>query len=81
MIELKVNGMTCGGCVSAVKRIVAKVDAKAQVDVDLASKQVSIASELPAAMFSAALDQGGYPAITPASKVVSKGGCCGGARV
>lgn len=80
MIELRVNGMTCGGCVSSVKRIVANVDDKAQVDVDLANKQVSIASELPAAMFSAALDQGGYPAATPASNVASKGGCCGGAR-
>ncbi len=80
MIEMRVNGMTCGGCVSAVKRIVAKVDDKAHVDVDLQSKRVSIASALPAAVFAAALDQGGYSSITPTSNVASKGGCCGAAR-
>jgi copper chaperone len=80
MIEFTVNGMTCGGCISAVKRIVANVDAQAQVDVDLPSKRVSIASELPATVFSAALDQGGYPSTTSPSTVTAKGGCCGGAR-
>ena len=80
MIELRLNGMTCGGCVSAVKRIVAIVDDTAHVDVDLPSKRVSIASELPAAVFATALDQGGYSTITPTSNVASKGGCCGGAR-
>lgn len=80
MIELSVNGMTCGGCVSNVKRIVAIVDDKAQVDVDLSSKKVSIASELPAADFAAALEKGGYPSITSTSNVASKGGCCGGAQ-
>lgn len=80
MIQLEVNGMTCGGCVSAVKRIVADVDAKAQVDVDLSSKRVSIASELPATLFAAALDKGGYPLITATPKLPAKGGCCGGAR-
>ncbi|MEO8847673.1 MAG: heavy-metal-associated domain-containing protein [Casimicrobiaceae bacterium] len=80
MIELKVDGMTCGGCVSAVKRIVANVDDKAQVDVDLPTKRVSIASDLPAASFAAALEQGGYPSLTSTSTVAAKGGCCGGAR-
>ncbi len=80
MIQLNVNGMTCGGCVSAVKRIVADVDDKAQVDVDLPGKRVSIASELPATVFAAALDKGGYPLITPTANVAAKGGCCGGAR-
>lgn len=80
MIELKVGGMTCGGCISAVKRIVANVDDKAQVDVDLSTKRVSIASELPPASFAAALEQGGYPAFTSASSMAAEGGCCGGAR-
>lgn len=80
MIELRVNGMTCGGCVSAVKLIVSRVDDKAHVDVDLPTKRVSIASERPAAVFAAALDKGGYPSITTTSNVAGKGGCCGGAR-
>lgn len=35
MIELHVDGMTCGHCVSAVTRAVKSVDPQANVQVDL----------------------------------------------
>ena len=38
MYELKVDGMTCGGCAASVKRALQALDAKANVDVDLPSK-------------------------------------------
>lgn len=40
---LQVEGMHCGGCVASVKRALAAVEGVAQVDVDLAQGQVSVA--------------------------------------
>ena len=37
MIELRVEGMTCGHCVSAVTRAVKALDPEAHVQVDLAA--------------------------------------------
>jgi copper chaperone len=41
-LELRVTGMTCGGCAASVKRALARADAEAEVDVDLASGLVRI---------------------------------------
>lgn len=60
MTEFKVDSMTCGGCVSAVTRILKGVDPAAKVDVDLASKQVHVESSKPREELAAALRDGGY---------------------
>ena len=44
MYELKVEGMTCGGCATSVKRAVQAIDANAQVDVDLPTKSVKVST-------------------------------------
>lgn len=62
MLELKVSGMTCGGCVKSVTRAVKALDADADVKVDLASGRVSIDGEVSEQDVIRALDDAGYEA-------------------
>jgi copper chaperone len=57
-----VNGMTCGHCVQAVTNEVSKLDGVTDVDVDLASGQVTVESDRPIVddAFAAAVDEAGY---------------------
>lgn len=64
MIELKVDGMTCGGCVNSVTRAVKALDASAEVRVDLATKRVSIGGKVSEQDVIRALDDAGYSAVT-----------------
>ncbi|MDF2487794.1 MAG: copper resistance protein CopZ [Pseudomonas sp.] len=57
-----VQGMTCGHCSRAVTQAVQALDAQAQVNVDLAGKQVSVESVLPAQRILAAIREEGYEA-------------------
>jgi copper chaperone len=61
-----VTGMTCGHCVASVTEEVSKVDGVTNVDVDLASGQVTVTSDGPVddAAIAAAVDEAGY-AVTP----------------
>jgi copper chaperone len=42
MLRFQVEGMSCDHCVSSITKAVQAVDAKAQVQVDLAGKSVSV---------------------------------------
>ena len=83
MIELNVERMTCGHCVSAVTQAVRSVDPEADVRVDLEAKRVRIeggGSSVDAV--SRALAGAGYPASpagerAPATARKSGGCCCG----
>lgn len=59
-MEFNVNGMTCGGCVRTVSNAVRNVDPDASVEVDLASKRVSVQSKADAASVEAAIANAGY---------------------
>ena len=61
MIELTLPDMTCGHCVKAVTQTVQQVDFAAQVQIDLPTHKVQIASSQPAELFKAALADEGYP--------------------
>jgi copper chaperone len=60
MIEFTLPTMTCGHCVRTVTETVQRVDAQAQLKIDLPMHQVRIASNLPASTFMAALTEEGY---------------------
>lgn len=79
MIELNVNGMTCGGCATAVTRAVQAVDTQAEVRVDLATRRVLIDGQGSADEYMRALAKAGYPA-TPAEaaagRPAARRGCC-----
>lgn len=66
MYELKVEGMTCGGCAASVKRALQVLDANANIDVDLASKtvKVEIAAQLDAVKH--AVEDAGYDVLSAA---------------
>jgi copper chaperone len=61
-----VTGMTCGHCVASVTEEVSKVDGVTDVEVDLATGQVTVTSDGPVddAAVAAAVDEAGY-AVTP----------------
>lgn len=61
MIELQVEGMTCGGCANSVKRSIQALDASAGVQVDLANKTVQIDTVATIGQVTAAVADAGYP--------------------
>ena len=63
MIQFNIPQMSCGHCVKAVTQAVQEVDPHAKVDVDLASKQVSVESQADRGKIVASLAEAGY---TPA---------------
>lgn len=82
MIELRVEGMTCGHCVSAVTRAVKAVDPEAQVQVDLGAGTVRVEGGSSADALGKAIADAGYPAAAaggPAPAAArGRSGCCGG---
>jgi Cu+-exporting ATPase len=60
MLELTVEGMSCGHCVGRVTKTVQDIDAGAKVEIDLASKKVRIDSTADAARIAAAIGAAGY---------------------
>ena len=61
-IILSVEGMTCGGCVEAVKRVIRKADPAAEVDVDLETGRVEAITVASAPDVAAAVTKAGYDA-------------------
>ena len=59
---IKVSGMTCGHCVSAVTMELSLLPTVTEVDVDLESGQVTITSDaaLEQAQLATAIDEAGY---------------------
>lgn len=60
MVELKVDGMTCGGCAASVKRALQALDANAQVDVDLPGKTVKVETAAQLDAVKSAIEDAGY---------------------
>jgi copper chaperone len=67
MTTFDVKGMTCSHCVRAVTSAVQEIDAKARVEVDLASGTVLVDSTSPAAAIEQAIEAAGYEAKVRAS--------------
>ena len=79
----QVEGMTCGHCVSSVTAEVSKVPGVSGVQVDLASKAVTVTHEAPLddVLVAAAVDEAGYELGGRTETLVlaqAEGSCCGG---
>lgn len=61
MYQFHVPNMTCGHCVARVTKALQSADHRAQVQVDLASKTVSVESTESDAALRNALGDAGYP--------------------
>jgi copper chaperone len=60
MLEFDIANLSCGHCVRAVTEAVHEVDPAARVEVDLASKHVTVQSQAERARLAAALTEAGY---------------------
>jgi copper chaperone len=60
MFSFQVQGMSCGHCVQTVTKAVQAIDAKAQVQVDLATGDVRVESSAPKAAIAEAIGEAGY---------------------
>jgi len=77
MIELHVEGMTCGHCVGTVTRAVKAVDPGANVEVDLGSGRVRVEGRSSVEALGKAIAGAGYPAAPAGEAAVRRsGGCC-----
>lgn len=61
MLNLKVSGMTCGGCINAVARAIQAQDPAAIVQADLATQIVSLQTSLSAAEAAQLITDAGFP--------------------
>lgn len=61
---LKIEGMTCGGCVRSVEKALARVDGLTSATVDLAAGEAVVEAEagVDPARFVAAVEDAGYDA-------------------
>jgi copper chaperone len=55
-----VEGMSCGHCVKAVTKAVQQLDAQAQVQIDLSTRQVTIESSKPREALAKVIADEGY---------------------
>ncbi len=62
MMDVRIDGMTCGHCVSAVKKAVLKLDPGATVEVDLAAGTARVDGQAPASEVISAIEAEGYKA-------------------
>ena len=60
MLELTLNDMTCGHCVSAVTQAIQQLDPQARVAIDLATHRVEVESAASRERIVAALADAGY---------------------
>ena len=62
MTRFSVPEMSCGHCKASIEKAVASVDADARVEVDLATREVTVNSQADAAVLIAAMMSEGYQA-------------------
>jgi copper chaperone len=59
---MQVDGMTCEGCVNAVKRTVRRLDPSAEVEVDLDHGRVRVLTKAQSVEVAQAITKAGYEA-------------------
>jgi copper chaperone len=63
MFNLKVSGMTCGGCINAVTRAVQAQDPQALVQADLATQIVNLETSLSPELAAQLISDAGFPVV------------------
>ncbi len=82
MIAYRIEDMTCGGCVRAIRAAVAKVTPSATVQADVGERLVRIGGIDDATAIEAAIRAAGFDAVAVepavAAEPAATGGCGGG---
>lgn len=60
MYTFNVPKMSCGGCVNTIKKAIMQLDQNAVIEVDLASKNVNVKSDISAEDITEAMSDAGY---------------------
>lgn len=60
MFEIKVQGMTCGGCVNAILKAVKAIDANATVDASIPAQVVKVQSQAELSTIKRAIEGAGF---------------------
>jgi copper chaperone len=60
MVQLHVDGMSCGHCIAAVTKAVQALDAAAQLEIDLSAHSVRVDSSASIKQIVAAIEDAGY---------------------
>jgi copper chaperone len=60
-MEFTLPDISCGHCAAAVERTIKRIDANATVQIDVATKHVSVATHATREQLAAALSEEGYP--------------------
>ncbi|MEY4064183.1 MAG: hypothetical protein RIR26_391 [Pseudomonadota bacterium] len=60
MYEIKVQGMTCGGCVNAISKAVKTVDVRAAVDASIPDQVVKVESNVEINVIKRAIEGAGF---------------------
>lgn len=63
MIEIRIEGMTCGGCVTSVKKAISAADDRASTEIDLASGIARIETDLQQDRIVEAIEAAGYDVV------------------
>jgi copper chaperone len=61
MLQLTVEGMSCGHCIASVTKAVQALDADAKVDVELATQTVRVDTKAAMADVTQAVAEAGFP--------------------
>ncbi len=67
MLNFKVSGMTCGGCVNAITRAIQVQDPQSKVQADLVTQMVSLETGLSPAVAAQLIEDAGFPVLTQES--------------
>ena len=60
MIELKIEGMACGGCAATVRAAVLEVAPTARMEIEIATGTLRVEGDADEARLRAAIEQAGY---------------------
>lgn len=61
-MDLKIEGMACGGCAKSVTKAIQSVDPKARVETNLPDRTAKVETSAAQAAILRALAEAGYPA-------------------
>lgn len=64
MHEVKVSGLTCGGCVKSLSNALKAIDSKLEVDVDLNTQMVRIKSEKSQEEIALTIEEAGFKVVS-----------------